>query len=161
LLEDASVSKVAHKMSYALIPSAIGKPFSQLEGWAYLIPTESKHPREAYRLIEWAMSPDVQIQQTLKGGASARIATYDDRMVRAIPYVPVFLESIPIGIPKPTVPESSQMTEIMQRGLSEIVTRKRTPREGLDAMAIEVQRILGSKAKMRFRVSSDAAEAAR
>jgi multiple sugar transport system substrate-binding protein len=155
LLEDTSVSKVVGKMGYCLIPSAIGRPFSQLEGWAYLIPTESKHPREAYRLIEWALSPDVQIQQTLKGGASARKATYDDPRVKAIPYVPVFLESVPIAIPKPTVPESEQITEVMQKALSEIVTRKRSPQDGLNAMALEIQRILGSKAKMRFAVTSD------
>lgn len=150
LLEDPSVSKVVGKMGYSVIPSAIGKPFSQLEGWAYLIPKESKQPREAYRLIEWALSQDVQVRQTLKGGASARKTTYDDPRVKAIPYVPVFLESLPIGIPKPTIPESSQITEVMQRALSEIVTRKQPPQGGLDAMALEIQRILGSKAKMRF-----------
>lgn len=153
-LEDGSVSKVAGKMGYSLIPSAIGRPFSQLEGWDYLIPTESKHPREAYRLMEWALSPQVQVQWTLKGGASPRKTTYEDPRVRAIPYVPVFLQSIPIAIPKPTIPESEQITEVMQRRLSEIVTRKKSPQEGLNDMALEIQRILGSKAKLRFPVTS-------
>lgn len=153
LLEDASVSKVVGKMGYALIPAATGRPFSQLEGWTYLIPTESKHPREAYRLIEWALSRDVQIQQTLNGGASALRSTYEDPRVKAIPYVPVFLESILIGIAKPTIPESAQITEIMQKGLSEILAGKTGPQAGLNAMAVEVQRILGNKAKMRFPVS--------
>lgn len=154
LLEDSSVSKVAGKMGYSLIPSAIGKPFSQLEGWAYLIPTSSQHPREAYRFIEWAMTPKVQIEQTLKGGASALKTTYDDPRVKAIPYVPVFLASVPIAIPKPTIPESEQITEIMQRDLSTIVTGKQTPQDGLDSMATEIQKVLGTKAKMRYPVKA-------
>jgi multiple sugar transport system substrate-binding protein len=150
LLEDSSVSKVVGKMGYSLIPSATGRPFAQLEGWSYLIPTESKHPREAYRLMEWAMRRNVQLEQTLKGGASGLKSIYDDAQVQKIPYIPTFLASIPIGKPKPTIPESSQITEIMTQGLSEIVTKKRTPKEGLDLMATEIQRILGTKAKMRY-----------
>jgi multiple sugar transport system substrate-binding protein len=150
LLEDPSASKVAGKMGYALIPSPSGQPVAQLEGWSYLIPTESKHPREAYRFMEWAMRKNVQMEQTLKGGASGLQAIYEDPQVRNIPYVPTFLASIPIGKPKPTIPESAQMTEVMQQKLSEIVTKKRTPQEGLDAAGVEIQRILGDKAKMRF-----------
>jgi multiple sugar transport system substrate-binding protein len=152
LLEDRSVSKVVGKMGYSMIPSAINKPFSQLEGWTYLIPKESKHPRESFRFIEWAMSPDVQIQQTLKGGASPLKSTYEDPRVKQIPYIPTYLSSIPVAIPKPTIPESEQITEVMQRGLSEILTRKRSPKEGLDMLATEIQRILGQKSKLRYPV---------
>jgi multiple sugar transport system substrate-binding protein len=152
-LEDPSQSKVAGKMGYSLIPSAIGRPFSQLEGWAYLIPTKSPHPREAYRFIEWAMSRSVQIQQTLGGGASALRSTYDDPRVKKIPYVPVFLVSVPIGIPKPTIPESSEITEVMQKDLSKIVTRQVTVKQGLDTMALEIKAILGDKAKLKYPVS--------
>jgi multiple sugar transport system substrate-binding protein len=150
LLEDRGASKVAGKIGYALIPSATGKPFSQLEGWAYLIPTKSPHPKEAYRFIEWAMSRNVQVEQTLHGGASALRSTYADPRVKKIPYVPTFLASIPIGVPKPTIPESSEITEIMQRNLSQIVTRRVTPRQGLDAMAVQIQQALHGKAKLRY-----------
>src|SRR5262249_47767581 len=135
---------------YALIPSAIGRPFSQLEGWSYLIPTESKHPREAYRFIEWAMSPRVQREQTIRGGSSAMKATYDDPAIQRIPYVPTFLASIPIAIPKPTIPESSEITEIMQRGLSEIVSGRKTPKAGLDGIAVAIGKTLEGKVKLRY-----------
>ena len=158
LLEDPSASKVVGKMGYVLIPSATGQPTAQLEGWSYLIPKESKHPREAYRFMEWAMRKNVQLEQTLKGGASGLKAIYDDPQVQKIPYVPTFLASVPIGKPKPTIPESSQITEVMTQRLSEIVTKKRTPKQGLDQMALDIQRILGSKAKMRYPVSGAATQ---
>jgi len=153
LLEDPSVSKVLGKIGYTTIPSATGKPFSQLEGWSYLIPKESTHPREAYRFMEWAMSPEVQVQETIKGGESPMKSTYADARVSKLPYIPAFLASVPIAIPKPTIPESAQMTEVMQRTLSEIVTRKRAPKEGLDIMALEIQDILGTRGRLRYPVN--------
>jgi multiple sugar transport system substrate-binding protein len=152
LLEDPFVSKVPGKIGYTTIPSATGRPVSQLEGWSYLIPKDSTNPREAYRFIEWAMSPEVQAQETLKGGESPSKATYEDSRVTKLPYVSAFLASVPIAIPKPTIPESAQMTEVMQRALSEIVTRKRAPKGGLDMAALEIQNILGTKARLRYPV---------
>lgn len=149
-LEDPSVSKVTGKMGYALIPSATGRPFSQLEGWTYLIPKESKHPREAYQFMEWALSREVQVQHTLQGGSSVRQDTYDDPRVKIIPYTSAFLASVPVAIPKPTIPEAAQITEVMKRDIYGIVTRKRSPEEGLDAMAVEIQQILGAKARLRY-----------
>jgi hypothetical protein len=42
----------------------------------------------------------------------------------------------------------------MKRGLYEIVTRRRTPEEGLDSVAIEIQQILGTKARLRYPVKT-------
>jgi multiple sugar transport system substrate-binding protein len=155
-LEDATVSKVAGKIGYSLIPSNSGQGFSQLEGLTYLIPTESNHPREAYRLIEWAMSRQVQIQQTLHGSASARISTYDDSRVKKIPYASTFVASVPVTKEKPTIPEESEMVEAMESHLSEIVSGKVSPQTGLNNLALDLERILGDKARLRYPVESPA-----
>ncbi|UTW59515.1 sugar ABC transporter substrate-binding protein [Kordiimonas sp. SCSIO 12603] len=149
-LEDIEQSKMAGKIGYTTIPTNSGAPKSQLEGWSYLIPKESKNPSEAFEFIRWAMSQSVQVAQTLAGGASALKSTYQDENVKSIPYVPVFLESVPVAIPKPTVPESAQITEVMQKGLSEILVGKVTPKDGLDNIAIQLKEILGDKAQMRY-----------
>ena len=152
LLEDPATSKVAGKIGYSLIPSNTSQRFSQLEGLTYLIPTESKQPQEAYRFIEWAMSDQVQIQQMLKGSSSIRKSAYEDSRVREKPYTPTFLASIPVAREKPTIPESSQMTEAAERRLSEIVTQKESPQSGLDQLALDLEKILGSKAHLRYPV---------
>jgi multiple sugar transport system substrate-binding protein len=153
-LEDPKLSKVAGKVGYSLIPSnspsSSPEPFSQLEGLTYLIPTESKHPREAYRFIEWAMSAQVQIQQTMKGSSSARISTYDNPTVRALPYNSTFLASVPVAKAKPTIPESAQMTDAMVRHLSDIANRRDSTQAGLDDLALELKRILGDKSRLRY-----------
>lgn len=149
-LENSADSKVAGKMGYSLIPSNSSHPSSQLEGLNYLIPTESKEPGEAYEFIEWAMSAQVQIQQTLMGSNSVRESTYEDPRVKQIPYTQTFLASIPVAKEKPTIPESATMTEAAEHRLSEIVTGKESPQSGLDKLALDLQQILGSKARMRY-----------
>jgi multiple sugar transport system substrate-binding protein len=96
-LEDPKVSKVAGKIGYALIPSATGKPFSQLEGLTYLIVSGSKHPDEAYKFLEWAISERVQVEQTLRGSSSVLKSTYNDPRVKDLPYTPAFLASTPVA----------------------------------------------------------------
>ncbi len=153
-LEDSTVSKVAGKIGYSLIPSNSGKPFSQLEGLTYLIPKESTHPREAYRFLEWSMSAQVQEQQTLKGSSSARKSTYDNPEVRQLPYTFAFLASVPVAKAKPSIPESAQMIEASERRVSEIVSGRTSAQTGLDNLALDLQRILGDKARLRYRVKA-------
>jgi len=150
-LEDPAVSKVAGKIGYRLIPSVRRRPFSQLEGLTYLIPTQSKHAREAYRFLEFAMSNEVQVQQTLAGGSSLRKSVYSDEKAKALPYTQAFLAAVEIGIGKPTIPESPQMTDVMVRRLAEIVAGKTAPQAGLDQIALELKAILGDKARLRYR----------
>ena len=159
-LEDPKVSKVAGKIGYSLIPANSPQPpdsFSQLEGLTYLIPTQSKHPCEAYRFIEWAMSAGVQVQQALTGSASARKTTYDDARIKTIPYTATFLASVPVARPKPTIPESAQMTEAMERRVFEIVNGQTSPQAGLDSLALDLQQILGDKGKLRYPVKAPTA----
>ena len=154
-LEDSTVSKVVGKIGYSLIPSSSGRPFSQLEGLTYLIPARSKHQQEAYKFLEFAMSPNVQIVQMLRGGDSLRKSTYDALRVKQLPYTAAFLAALPVAEAKPTIPESSQMTDVMVARLSEIVRGKSTPKDGLDRMAVDLKSILGDKARLRFAIKSD------
>jgi multiple sugar transport system substrate-binding protein len=151
-LEDPAVSKVAGKIGYSLIPSNSGEPFSQLEGLTYLIPQESTHPREAYRFLEWVMSAQVQNRQTLMGSLSVRKSTYDKPEVKQLSYASTFLASVPIAKTKPTVPESGEMIEASERRLAEIVSGRCSPQTGLDNLALDLQGILGDKARLRYPV---------
>jgi multiple sugar transport system substrate-binding protein len=151
-LEDPAVSKVAGKIGYSLVPSNTGKPFSQLEGLTYLIPTESKHPPDAYKFLEWALSARVQDQQQLHGSSSIRKSTYDSPAVGALPYTSSFVASMPVGKAKPTIAQSAEMTEAMESRVFEIVSGKSSARAGLDSLALDLQHILGDKAQLRYPV---------
>jgi ABC-type glycerol-3-phosphate transport system substrate-binding protein len=100
------------------------------------------------------MSAQVQIQQTLNGSSSARISTYDEFKVKDLPYTSTFMASVPVAIPKPTIPESADMTDAMERHLSDIVNGRNSPQAGLDSLALELQRLLGNKARLRYPIKA-------
>jgi len=153
-LEDPAVSKVAGKIGYSLIPSNSGKEFSQLEGLTYLIPAESPHPREAYKFLQWAMSDSVQVRLALEGTGLLRKSVYENAAVKKLPYASTFVASIPLAREKPTIPESDEMMSAMQRHVFEIVSGQASAQAGLDTLALDLQRILGGKARLRYPVQA-------
>jgi ABC-type glycerol-3-phosphate transport system substrate-binding protein len=94
----------------------------------------------------------MQIQQTLKGGDSLRASTYDDPAVKTIPYTPAFIASIPIAIAKPTIPEATKIADATAQHISDILTGKDSPQDGLNKLALDIQKLLGGKAKLRYPV---------
>ncbi len=153
-LEDSKVSKVAGKIGYTLVPSNSGAPFSQLEGLTYLITAQAQHAREAYKFLEWTQSQPVQVAQTLRGSSSVRKSTCEDRAVQKLPYTPAFLASVPVAKAKPTVPESDAMTQAAVKRLYEIVSGKASAQQGLDALALDLERILTGKSRLRYEVKA-------
>ncbi len=89
------------------------------------------------------MSNQMQIQQTLKGNGSVRISTYDDAAIKAIPYTPAFLANIPVAVGKPTIPEAAKIADATAQRLSDILTGKDSPQDGLNKLALDIQRLLG------------------
>jgi multiple sugar transport system substrate-binding protein len=154
-LEDATVSKVAGKIGYSLIPAETGKPVSQMEGLTYLIPTASHDPKDAYRFMEWALSQPMQIQQTLQGNGSVRVSTYDDPRTKAIPSTPLFLASVPIAKSKPTISAATKIADATQRRISDILQGKDSSQTGLDKLALDIQQLLNNRAKLRYPVHKD------
>ena len=152
-LEDSQVSKVAAKIGYTLLRLDPEPPVTQMEGLISLLPANAPHPEAGYRWIEWAMSSTVQTQQTLQGGGSLRRSTYDDARVQALPFSSAFLKSLPVAKEKPTIPESDEITRRIEIRLSEIVRGKSTPKASLDGLALDLQQILGHRAKLKYPVT--------
>ena len=151
-VEYANDSLVAGKMGFARVPKSrtVDQWVSQLEGWSYLIPRSSPHPAEAERFIGWMMNSTNQVEQHLNGGASALKATYDDPRVQRLTYTQASLDAMAVAIAKPTIPEGPEMTEVLTRELSNVLSGQTTATNALNQTALEYKRILGSKADVRF-----------
>jgi len=147
-------STVKGKMGFAMVPKSrdVNKRVGQLEGWAYLIPRSSKNPTRAREFIAWMMQPDRQVEQHLNGGASALLATYQDPKVLALTYTKASLDTMAVAIPKPTIPEGPEMTEILTRELSLALSNQKSPKAALDQAAVEMARLLSGRARLRFPV---------
>jgi multiple sugar transport system substrate-binding protein len=152
-VEDPKQSKVSGKMAFDLVPQGKGGKIGQVEGWSYLIPTYSKNPEAAYLFIQWMMGFERQRNQHLNGGASARPDVYADPEVKKLSYSKASLDTLAVAKPKPTLPESPQITEILVRELSLVLTGKKTSKAALDAAAVEMGRLLGTCAPLKYPVN--------
>jgi multiple sugar transport system substrate-binding protein len=149
-LEDPKQTPLAGKFGYFPLPSVDGKVIAQLEGWSYLVPKGAAHPKEAARFLEWAMTPNIQLEQVKNGGASPRQSVYQNKDVAALPFVAAYLKAVDVGKVKPTFPESAAITEALVMRLSEMVNKKVSVNEGLDKAAADLAKMLGGKATRKF-----------
>lgn len=145
-LEDPKQSTVAGKMGYAMVPEGKAGRVAQIAGWSYLISKHSKHKADAYRFIEWMMLPENQIRQQLLGGASAVRQTYGDPDVQKLPFTKAYVDSLEAATSmSESIPQATQISEILQVGLSDIMNDRKGSKEGLRWCAEELQRLLKEK----------------
>lgn len=153
-VEDPKASKVSGKMGFDLTPQGKGGKIGQIEGWTYLIPTYSKNPEAAYLFIQWMMGFERQRTQHLNGGSSSRPDVYADPDVKKLSYSKASVDTFAVARPKPTIPESPQITEILVRELSLVLTDKKTSKAALDTAAQDMSKLLGACAPLKYPVAN-------
>jgi multiple sugar transport system substrate-binding protein len=150
-VEDPKQSKVAGKMAFTPPPAGRAGVVSQISGASYLIPKSAKSPEAAYLFVEWLLQPHNQVTYQLSGGQSGYHAVYQDARVRQIPYTDGVYQTIRAGIAmRETIPEAAAIGEAIQVGLSDIMNSRKSPEAGLNWTAMEMKRILGDKAELKY-----------
>jgi multiple sugar transport system substrate-binding protein len=150
--EDTEASLVAGKVGFDLIPQGEGGKVGQVEGWTYLVPTYSQNQQAAFLFIQWMMEQQQQLEQHLNGGASARPDVYADPEVQKLAYAKASMDTNEVAIPKPTIPESPQITDILVRELSSFLAGDKSAQAALDTAALEMHDLLGDCAPMQYPV---------
>ena len=150
--EDKDASTVAGKMGFDLVPQGKGGKVGQVEGWTYLVPAHSKNQQAAYLFIQWMMEKTQQLNQHLNGGATARPDVYAHPDVQKISYSKASMDTNAVALPKPTIPESPQITDILVRELSSYLSGAKGAKDALDTAAVEMSNLLGACAPMKYPV---------
>jgi multiple sugar transport system substrate-binding protein len=81
-VDDSRESRWPGRYGYAPLPTAGGQRATLVEADLFVIPRSATHPREAFELMQWALTHQVQLAQTLNGGFSARPSVYQDPAVK-------------------------------------------------------------------------------
>ncbi len=150
--EDKEASKVAGRMGFDLVPQGRGGKVGQVEGWTYLIPKYSKQKEAAYLFVQWMMGFDQQLEQHLNGGATSRPDVYAHPDVQKISYSKASMDTNAVAIPKPTIPESPEITDILVRELSSYLSGAKSAKAALDTAALDMNKLLGSCAPLKYPV---------
>ena len=139
-------SKVKGKIGIApMLQGANQKGGSCLGGWGLGISGTTKHPEEAWRVIQYMASKETMRRFVLETGliASYKSLFTDPEIVAKYPHFPKLLEAVQQSVLRPPVAQYAQASDILQRYLSAAFTGAISPEEAMQSAARETRNLLG------------------
>lgn len=118
---------------------------SCLGGWGLGLSTTTRHPNEAWRVIEFMTSKDTMRRFVLATGlipSHKSLFTAPD-IVAKFPHFPRLLEAVQDSVLRPPIPQYAQASDILQRYLSAAFTGGMSPEAAMQAAARETRNLLG------------------
>ena len=133
-LYDASQSKVVDKIGYSLVPikEGINRKVSKFGGWAFLINSKTKYPKEAYKFVQWACSPEIQLKWAKVGGLPAAKIIFEDKEYLSIPYMKAQNEALKNLVAWPRDPKAEVFITYGQIALSKAAIGEFNAEEALE-----------------------------
>ena len=138
-------SKVKGEVGIAPLPHGPHGEFGYacLGGWNLAMPTNTRHPKEAWEFIQFMTSYDAQKRRAIEGAyLPTRKALYIDGDVReARPY---FSEMGIVGErskPRPVVPYYTKISETLQLEVQRALLGQKSPKAALSAAAREIGKL--------------------
>jgi trehalose/maltose transport system substrate-binding protein len=138
-------SKVRERAGVVPLPRADGHPGAgALGGWNLAVSRFTRHPREAWQLVDWLTSREAQRRKALgEGRIPTLTALYGDpELLLAHPQFAVLRHALPQARPRPIDPFYPRASGILQGYLSRALAQTMAPREALAAAGAEVSRAL-------------------
>jgi len=114
-------------------------------GWGFGIAKTSRHPDEAWRVIEFFTSTDAQRQFVLESSyvPTRRSLFTDPAIVEKFSHYPALLPVLDATVLRPPIGQYAQASDILQRYLSAAITGRSSPEAAMQAAAVETRRLLG------------------
>jgi multiple sugar transport system substrate-binding protein len=145
-LANEDTSKIKGKIGIKPMVHAPGKTGGAcLGGWGLGISKTSKHPEEAWKAIKYFTSVEAQRPFILKTGyvPSRRELFSDPKIVAKYPHYSKLLEVVESTVLRPPLAQYAQVSDILQRYLSAVLTdRSLSPEKAMQSAANETRRLL-------------------
>ena len=145
-LANAEDSKIRGKVGIKPMIQAQGQVGgSCLGGWGLGISKTSRHPDEAWRVIEYMTSVDTMKRFVLATGLipSQQKLFTDPDILAKYPHFPQLLEAVQKPALRPPIAQYAQASDVLQRYLSAAFTGRMSPEQAMKAAAQETRNLLG------------------
>ncbi|MBO9998853.1 MAG: ABC transporter substrate-binding protein [Cyanobacteria bacterium SID2] len=145
-LANAEDSPVAGKIAIKPMVHQIGYDSGACQGgWGLGMVKSTRHPEEAWRVIEFITSEASQKQFVLETGyvPSRRSLFNDPDIVAKYSHYPELLAVQESSVLRPPIAQYAQASDILQRYLSAALTDRLTPDRAMQRAAEETRRLLG------------------
>jgi multiple sugar transport system substrate-binding protein len=145
LSNDPAESQIAGKSKIAVMPGEAATSATVNGGMALSITSDSAHPEEAWKYIEYLSSPEVQKTYS-KNALPIWISLFEDPdiIAQAPELMEVSAEQYKYIINRPIIPFYSETSKIMSRELQTALTGGKTPKQALADAEAEVLKIANS-----------------
>lgn len=145
-LHQSSDSPVAGKTGVTILPHfEKGKSVSTLGGWHIGLSKYSDTKKEAWELIKYITSYEVQKKMIMTiGWNPSRKDVYDDADVKKeIPHINILKETLESSVARPVLAYYPQFSDMMQRFVNNCLAGKMTPEEALNKIQNEAEKLGG------------------
>lgn len=143
-LHQGSDSPVAGKTGVTILPHfKKGKSVSTLGGWHIGLSKYSDTKKEAWELIKYITSYEVQKKMIMTiGWNPSRKDVYDDVDVKKeIPHVKILKETLENSVARPVLTYYPQLSDVMQRLVNNCLSGKMTSEEALNKIQNEAEEL--------------------
>ncbi|WEG13047.1 ABC transporter substrate-binding protein [Pullulanibacillus sp. KACC 23026] len=140
---DKTKSKIVGKVGVAALPSGDAGTASALGGWQMGINKYSKHPQEAWKLVEFMTGLEGEKIQSISGGSAPAITSLysDPDVLKANPFFKQkgFQEAVANATSRPVAPNYQQISSIIQIHVSKMLAGQETPAQAAANMQKEME----------------------
>lgn len=136
-------TEIGPNIGYASLPF-YEIPNTNQGGWIMGINKKSKHPREAYRLMAWLISPENDLRMAKFGtGSPVRITSYqDEQLLAEIPLMKAMGDSYRYATFVPDIPEFEEVYTEISIAVQNAITGKETVKEALDGATSRLDKVM-------------------
>ena len=146
-----SAPELSGKWKVAMLPTQDGKFGTHIGGVHLSIMAKSKHPAEAWKLVEFLNRTDSEIAVwKTSGAAPAQLdALASAEVTKPDPYfsnqaaISIFKDTVSAGRPNPTIKEWTQVATIVSDALSKIYVGNEDVQQTLDGAVVKVNEVVG------------------
>ncbi|HEY9612252.1 ABC transporter substrate-binding protein [Allocoleopsis sp.] len=140
-------SKVKGKIGIKVMLQGAGQQGgSCLGGWGLGMSATTKHPEEAWRLMQYLSSKETMRRYVLGSGEISAYKSLfkDPEIVAKYPHFPQLLEAVQQSVLRPPIAQYAQASDILQRYLSAAFTGGMNSKDAMQAAAQETRNLMGS-----------------
>lgn len=117
-----------------------------LGGWGWGISSTTRHPKEAWRAVEFLTNEAIQREYILQTGylPSLRSLYNDPAILAKYPYFFQMLDVLKTSALRPPIAQYAQASDILQRYLSAVFSGRMRPEDAMQSASRETRQLLGT-----------------
>ena len=116
---------------------------SEYGTWCLGIPANSPNPDLAMKLLQYIMSPEVQLESVKNGGVPCRYSVLkNEEILKDYPHLSTVCDALDQGVYRPAIAEWTEFTNILGAEMGNIIAGTKTVDQGLEDAQDQLENLM-------------------